>query len=76
MDDHPTSWSVVLPKVQKKVAIWLFIVSGLQGKQLTPEGEIKRSFAAHHQTRAHPAQAFKRTKSLQAHECAAVSLFA
>jgi hypothetical protein len=46
MDDLAIIWFVVLLKVQKKVAIWFFIVSGLQGKQFAPEHEIKRSFAA------------------------------
>jgi hypothetical protein len=44
MDDHPTSWFVVLLKVQKKVVIWLFIAPSPQGKWFAPEDEIKRSF--------------------------------
>jgi hypothetical protein len=44
MDDLPTTWFIVLLKVQKRVALWLFFVPGLQGKQFAPEDEIKRSF--------------------------------
>jgi hypothetical protein len=74
MDDLAIIWFVVLLKVQKKVAIWSFFVSGPQGKQLALKHEIKGSFTAPPDPGS--VQAFKRTKSLQEHKCTAVLLFA